>query len=700
MFPSKRLIRITEWLFLLVTIGYAGGRALPRAWQRLNTDFPNYYITAHLLREGIPSDRAYEWIWFQRQKDHLGITREEQPLVGFVPHTPFSALLLEPLTFWSPLVAKRLWIGINLVLLAGVALLLRALTQLAWRRLALLIGLCYPLLRNFEYGQYYLVVLLLITASLYLFLKGKNFAAGAAMGIAAGLKIFPAFFLLYFLRKRDFRAAIGLLIGAACTVLGSLAAFGLQLHRTYLTQVLPWAMRGEAQDPYNLASNSISSLLHKLFFFEPEWNPHPVLHAPLALAVLQPLLTLVVLVPAIYIALPGARQSKRVQLEWSAFLVALLAISALPASYHFTLLILPVTLLAAFFLRECNFSSLMLLLLLYIAICFPVWPRIGGDGWMALTAVPRLYFLILLLVLCCTTLCWLGNPGVQRNRDRSIWVTALVIAFVAQVFTGLRHQRALDGYAGRIQTDPDILLATEPIIDRGELSFVAMLPDRYAIAATDAGGTHLPGNAVDQLSHAANDRTYWIEQSSRFSNVIRDEGPASTPMRVQDAESPALSQGGRWLAYLRAVKGENTLWLHSAGDAQRADVAVTGPGLNVEEVTFLPDDSLMFAAAKAGRHSALYAVSLGAPIQLVDETEIRFPSASPDGQWLAYSQMEDGVWNLWVRNLRTQASRRITAHDCNDISPAWEPDSKTLLYASDCGRAFWFTALYRRQIIP
>src|SRR5690348_14865520 len=137
--PSRRVVRIIEWLLLLATVAYSGGRALPRAWQHLNTDFPNYYITAHLLREGTRSDRAYEWIWFQRQKDRLGITWEDQPLVGFVPHTPFSALLLKPLTCWSPLAAKRLWISINLVLVAGVALLLRALTHLAWRRLVLLI---------------------------------------------------------------------------------------------------------------------------------------------------------------------------------------------------------------------------------------------------------------------------------------------------------------------------------------------------------------------------------------------------------------------------------------------------------------------------------------------------------------------------------------------------------------------------------
>ena len=68
-----RFVEIAEWLFLLIALAYLGGRTLPRAWERLNTDFPNYYITARLLREGYDTSRIYEWIWIQRQKDHLGI---------------------------------------------------------------------------------------------------------------------------------------------------------------------------------------------------------------------------------------------------------------------------------------------------------------------------------------------------------------------------------------------------------------------------------------------------------------------------------------------------------------------------------------------------------------------------------------------------------------------------------------------------
>ncbi len=107
-----------------------------------------------------------------------------------------------PLTYWTPLTAKRIWIVCNLLLVVAVAVLLQSLTRLSWRRIALLIGLNYPLLRNLEYGQYYLLLLLLITAALWSYLQDKRFLSGVLLGVASGLKIFPVFFLLYFLRKR------------------------------------------------------------------------------------------------------------------------------------------------------------------------------------------------------------------------------------------------------------------------------------------------------------------------------------------------------------------------------------------------------------------------------------------------------------------------------------------------------------------
>ena len=690
-----------EWLVLLAVASFIGFRVLPRAWNHLNTDFPNYYVTARLLREGYSTRRIYEWIWLQRQKDRMGILPSEQPVVGFVPHTPFSALLLWPLTYGPPLAAKRIWILCNLLLLIAVAVFLRSLTQLAWRRLALLIGLCYPVVRNFEYGQYYIVILVLLTGALYLYVRDRRFPSGVLVGIAAGLKIFPALFVFYFLRKRDFRAAFGLATGALATVAASAWAFGLEVHHTYLSQVLPWAMRGDAMDPYALSPNSISALLHKLFIFEPQWNPYPALHAPLIYAILHPLLQLLVLAPCVYLTSPTNRDDIRLQLEWSAFLLALLTISTLPASYHFTLLILPVAILTSQLLREQNYALLAATLILYLGIGFPAWPHLASDSWGALLAVPRLY---LLLLLCAVFYLSLSRGSTETGSfrvDRKIWVAAFAALFVVQLVATLHHQRGLyDRYNERISLPPEILSASAPAVHSDSVDFIAMGTEGYKLGIARYDGVHLTTSTSDQLSHTATREATWIEEARTQSNIVRVSEGGQQSTEVTNAEHPAASPDGLWLAYLRSSKGKDSLWLRSLSIQSRPDVQVTSPDFDVEEMTFLPDGSLIFAAQEAGRDSELYQVNPGEAVRPLHISRARYPAASLDGQWLAYSLLDRGIWNLWLQNLRTGEKRRITSAECNDITPTWRPDSKTLIYATDCGRALWFMALNRERVLP
>jgi hypothetical protein len=695
-----RLIKIGEWLLVLAAFAYIGGRALPRSWSHLNTDFPNYYITARLLHEGSRTSRMYEWIWLQRQKDRMGITASDQPLVGFVPDTPFSALLVWPLTSWSPLVAKKIWILINLALLGLVAVMLRSITQLPWRRVALLIGLCYPLLRNFEYGQYYLVVLALITLALWCYLKDRYYVAGMLMGFAGGLKIFPAFFALYFVRKRNVPAVIGLALGVGLSVMASLLAFGFELHRTYLVQILPWALRGEALDPYNLTANSLSSLLHKLFLFEPGWNPHPLIHAPAAFAVLHPLLQLAVLAPAIFLVKPASRQPDQIRLEWSSFLIALLAISTLPSSYHFTLLLLPVAVLAADFARQKEYSCLALLSLLYLGICFPAWSRGLEDGWWALLAVPRLYFMLLLCLLSYIALAREGGGATERPTERWAWAGALCVVLAIQIASALHHQRGVYNYNARIATSSEVFLAADPVAQGNHVDFVAMLLNGYRVGTTGPSETSFNSRAADQLSISSAAAGLWVEEASRQSRIVYLRSNQPTRVEVNDAGVPVASQDGKWLAYLRFTKGSGAIWLRSLSQTGVADSLITPAGLDVEEMTFLPDGSLVFSAAENDRRPALYRVSRTGDIQPFDNAETRYPAASPDGRWLAYSQLDGGVYHLWLRDLRDGATHPLTSALCNSISPTWQADSKTLVYASDCGRALWFTALYRQRVIP
>jgi len=50
-------------------------------------------------------------------------------------------------------------------------------------------------------------------------------------------------------------------------------------------------------------------------------------------------------------------------------------------------------------------------------------------------------------------------------------------------------------------------------------------------------------------------------------------------------------------------------------------------------------------------------------------------------------------------NRATAQQHQLTAGDCNSITPAWSPDSRSLIYATDCGRALGITALSKLNVV-
>lgn len=698
---TTKIIIAAEWLALLGGLCYLCGRTLPRAWQKLDTDFPNYYLTARLLREGYDTDRVYEWAWFQRQKNHIGIERSDQPVVAFVPFPPFSALLIWPLTFWAPMMAKHIWVAFSLTLLVPVAVLIHSLTGLEWRRIALLIALTFPLHRNLQYGQYYILLLLMFTASLWLYIRQERVLAGLLLGVGAGLKIFPVFFLLYWLRKKDLRAAGGLILGSVATAVVSLVIFGFELNRTFFQQVLPWALRGEGMDPYALAANSLSSLLHHLFIFEPEWNPHPLLRAPMVVPFLQPLLQLLMLTPAILLVAPRDMRPRQVRLEWAAYVMGLLVISTMPASYHFTLLILPMAIMSGVLIEEKRLPMLAFLVVVYLGVCFPLWTQLVGAEPPFL-AIPRLWLAIVLSLYCFALLWRQKRPALEHRRDRWLWSGVLVCLLVLEVTAALHHEQRVFGRAAeRLSTQPAIFLATEPINRGNSTLFISMMIDGYHAGQRGENGVDLSASSNDQLALATAGERIWVEESSRNSRIVAI-GSNLTAERVEvyNAEFPVASPDGKWLAYLRSERGKSQIWLHDLRESPSEDKPITPPGLNVLEMSFFPDDSIVFAAAEKHHGPRLFLIKDDDHLQQIMAEEARYPSVSPDGQWLAYSRLSGGVWNLWLRRTNSGDERRVTSADCNDVSPSWENDSRTLLFSSDCGRAFGLTALYRQRLLP
>jgi hypothetical protein len=673
-----------------------GIHTLPRAWHVLGTDFPNYYLTARLSREGCDTSRIYEWIWLQRQKDHRAI---DQRIVGLVPITPFSTLVLWPLARMSPLAAKHCWLIVNLVLLFGSGALLRSLTQYEWRRIALIAALSFPLHRNFLYGQYYVFLLFILTLACWFYVRQRRFVAGILVGLAFALKAFPVLYLILFLRKRDLKALAGGIIGGTVAAIVSVIAFGWEVHRTYLFQVFPSALRGEGLDPYNLATASLSSVLHVLFIYEPQWNQHPAVNAPWLFAVLHPALQMAVLAPALLLAGRDVTNQRRIRLEWGAVLLASLAISTSPASYLFTLLILPVC-----FVWEAIRSSgvpfaAKILLILYFAAGYPGWPSMMAHGWLALLAVPRLYVLVLICLLTYAVL-FRELSREELIESRRSWVAFLGVVLVLAIVGGLRHQRGLYAdYRWRLPAQKDVLMAVHPVVQGDSVLFIALLPDGYHLATERFRVVQFSNDDhTDQLAVTAVNSERWVEKAGHESMIVSIQKGREV---IRQAESPASASSGRVLAFLREDRGSTRIWLHSLDKSAKADEPLTPLAFNVLEMSFFPNDSLVFAASVNRGAPGLFTVDPTGGVRALETSVARYPAVSPDGHWLAYSRLEAGNWNLWLRDLNSGGqSHRLTNADCNDVEPTWTADSRTLVYASDCGRALWFTALCSRRIFP
>jgi Glycosyltransferase family 87/WD40-like Beta Propeller Repeat len=682
-----------EYVLALCALAWFASTTLRQAWTVFNSDFSNYFLTAHLLRDHSSTARVFEWIWFQRQKDHLGL---QQSFVAMEPITPFSAIFLWPLTHLAPLAAKHVWLAVNAGLLWVSAWMLVRMTGIRASRMALLIAVSYPLERHMQNGQFYLPVLFLLTLGLWFYLRGQSFGAGAAVAVAVGLKVSPVLFALYFARRRDWRAVGGALAGGVGVAAISIAAFGWQLNRAYMLQVLPRAMLGESIGPYNLTLASFAVLFHRLFIFEPTLNPHPAVHAAWLLPALLPVIQFVVLVPLVLLVKPRDSDPSRVALEWSAVVLASLLLSPLPASYHFVLLFLPMAILLGSNAKEMPRGWLVAVVLLYLAIGFPFWPGRSGGGWLPLLHVPRLYATIALYGICLLQLRGRGSSAGRSAVWDWAWVGALASIAAVGVVSGLHAQRNFgDWYNGRLDIGPDAELVAVPQSTREGVAYIAMKRDRYHAYPEDGG----PGFAgVDDLAQAIVGPERWVERTAATSQLVSiGDGEGAV---VLNGESPVLSTDGKWLAFEREEQGRASLWLHSLLDA-RADAVVTPPEFDVLEASFAPDGGIVFAALKGSGAPALFLRGAAAgEITKLFDGEARYPAISPDGGWLAYSGMEHGSWNLRLRDLRTGKTRVLTDASCDFVESAWESDSHTLLYASDCGRGYGETALYRRRVVP
>jgi len=582
------------------------GRTFHKSWNSEETDFPNYYTAAVLVKHGEPLIKYYDWTWFQRQMNFAGIERQ---LGAYIPQTPLTMLPLVPMAGFPVQTAKRIWLSLNLGFLIGSVLLLSRVTKFRIEHVALALFAGYGTLQsNFHLGQYYVFLLFLLTLTFYCLEQGQSTASGFISGLAFALKLYGGPLLLYFLVRRNWKAAAGFGAAVLCAVAVAIALFGWRDLHVYATQILPRALEGEIIDPYNSANGTLATLLRKLFVLEPELNPKPVWNAPVVFFFLRPFTSALILLITL-LGLAGERAgNERRDFAW--ILIAILLLSATTASYTFILLLLPISLL----LVDAELPERVFLVGAFFVLCFPL-----RAGWS--TVFPKLWVLLAVFFV-------VGRPYLRVARPKLL----LAAVGVAAVLASADARRHVVSYAAepgqqfeRVALRKDEIFSGAPAVSAAGLFYQAIGQDRYVLR--------------------------WLHEG--VNEELAFDGHAFGPV-ARHPEGPIYFE-------------------------------LVSHGISTT-MAFDPTTRRVVAQALPAATSA--SLSAGAANSVT----------SWDRRWIALERELGGPRQIWLRNVATGTERQLTGGNCNSESPAWELDSKAIVFASDCGRGVGLPALYRAKI--
>jgi hypothetical protein len=592
-----RLAAAAAIVFFLATAFRSG-------WRRVETDFPNYYTAAACIRQGLPLRNFYDWTWFQRQINFAGV---EQQLGGYPPHTPLTALPIVPLAGVPFQEAKRIWLVFNLGCLAATIFLLVRLTGISLEHLVLLTFLGFgALYANFLYGQYYVFLLFLLTLAFYCLERGKPATCGFLCGVTFALKLYGGPFLLYFLVKRNWRAALGF----ACGVIGmgavAIALFGFGDVYYYASQILPRALGGEIIDPYNSINQTFSTLLRRFLFAEPSLNPHPILNAPLAVFFLQPLFTCLIAAATVLGLMRDQPRSERQDFAW--FAIATLLVSVSTSSYTFVVLLLPIALL----LRDAVLGEKLFLIAAFMALTFPLRP--GWHLWF-----PRFWVLAALFL-------FVGRKYWAGLAPPMVIGAAATAAILASV-SAWGHYQAYEKEPGRhdepLVMQPVAIFSSYPAISNAGLFYQSLGSGKYVL----------------RWQHGQTNEEMSFEGEAFHPFVTSPDGPVYFEL--------VAHQKSTMMAFDPATRSASTVMSESIAEPSSEKRGLT----------------------------------------------------SPDGKWAVYESSAAGWTQIWLKDRGTGAERAVTGGNCNNSSPAWELDSSSVVFASDCDRSTGLPALYRVRIV-
>ena len=326
---------------------------------------------------------------------HLG-SRHKDDALRWNAHPPASLLFFLPLArlshedaffAWNlvtvPLFAAAVWlVARQLGASGGRAGAVTAAVTLAGA--APVVG-CYPLQQQVQWGQFSAPLVFLIAVAWAADRSGRGALAGAALGAAAAVKLFPAFLLLYSAAAGRWRSVAV----AAAVALGlnavALAAFGPDAFRTYTGEVVPGV-----SERYGAHWSNISARAFWLRLFDPSLPSRAT-----ALADAPPVGRALALAARGGLALGvawlawRADTAARRDRAFAAAVVAMILVSPISWSHSLLLLVIPVGLLVRDTRGPWRWPLLACLTVLWLPHEFVTGLVFGREFAAAAVTAPR-----------------------------------------------------------------------------------------------------------------------------------------------------------------------------------------------------------------------------------------------------------------------------------------------------------------------
>lgn len=243
-------------------------------------DFGNYYYGSKLLLDGKFDSRIYSSLhWFNEEAAAYG---ENGFFGNYIPVPPFSALLYSPFVWFGSNLAKVIFNGVGLVLFCLTFYRLLKTFSIGGVRVYLVsLLLLFPLYYNIVQGQAYLLVFSCLGEALLAFEKKQEHKTALLVALAASIKLFPVFYLLFFLFRKEYRIVLYTLLYCLAAVLITIPFVDFSVSWHYYSHIVPRLFNNEITGPYLSANQSFHSLFLNLFSADDLANPAPLINFPL-----------------------------------------------------------------------------------------------------------------------------------------------------------------------------------------------------------------------------------------------------------------------------------------------------------------------------------------------------------------------------------------------------------------------------------